>query len=95
MAQQFSNANTGDKPADPFKTANLDNDVSLAQKIEDLNEFVSSCKFGMMTTRDANKSGNLVSRCMALVATVGIPPSFLSPSFHDHGLIFAVGERRD
>ena len=69
MAQQFSNANTGGKPADPFKAANLDNDVPLAQKIEDLNNFVSSCKFGMMTTRDANKSGNLVSRCMALVAT--------------------------
>jgi len=69
MAQQFSNANTGGKHADPFKTANLDNDVPLAQKIEDLSNFATSCKFGMMTTRDANKSGNLVSRCMALVAT--------------------------
>ncbi|KAK4442974.1 blue light-inducible protein [Podospora aff. communis PSN243] len=64
-----SNTNTGGKHADPFKAANLDNDVPLAQKIEDLSNFATSCKFGMMTTRDANKSGNLVSRCMALVAT--------------------------
>ena len=68
--QQFSNADTGKKPADPFKAANLDTDVTIAQKIEDLSNFVSNCKFGMMTTRDANKSGNLVSRCMALAAKV-------------------------
>jgi general stress protein 26 len=68
MAEQFSNANTGSKPADPYRAANRDDDVPLAQKVEDLSEFISNCKFGMMTTRDANKSGNLVSRCMALVA---------------------------
>jgi len=61
---------TSGKHVDPFKAANLDNDVPLAQKIEDLKNFITSCKFGMMTTRDANKSGNLVSRCMALVTTV-------------------------
>ncbi|KAK0743944.1 putative BLI-3 blue-light-inducible Bli-3 protein [Schizothecium vesticola] len=72
MAQQpLSHSNDGGKPADPYKAANLDQDITLAQKIEDLSHFISGCKFGMMTTRDANKSGNLVSRCMALVAKNG------------------------
>ncbi|KAK4103414.1 hypothetical protein N658DRAFT_493898 [Parathielavia hyrcaniae] len=53
--------------ADPYKESNLDNEVPLDRKIQDLNDFVKACKFGMMTTRDA-KSGNLVSRCMALAA---------------------------
>jgi hypothetical protein len=57
------------KHADPYKEANLDTRVSLGQKIEDLSGFMKHCKFGMMTTRDAN-SGNLVSRCMALAAQV-------------------------
>jgi len=73
MAQTFSN--TSSKHADPFKEANLDREVPLAQKIGDLSEFISNCKFGMMTTRDANKSGNLVSRCMALVAKASFSPS--------------------
>ena len=64
----FSNTNTGDKPADPYKEKNLD-DTSIKVKVEDLSEFVSSCKFGMMTTRDGS-SGALVSRCMALAAKV-------------------------
>ncbi|KAK4188770.1 hypothetical protein QBC35DRAFT_495530 [Podospora australis] len=63
MAQTFSN--TDAKHADPYKEANLDNNVSLDQRILDLSEFMNNCKFSLMTTRDA-KSGNLVSRCMAL-----------------------------
>lgn len=63
----FSNTSTGDKPADPYKAANADQDVSLQDKIIDLSDFVSACKFGMMTTRDA-ASGKLVSRCMAVAA---------------------------
>lgn len=63
----FSNTSTGDKPADPYKAANADQDVSLQDKITDLSDFVSACKFGMMTTRDA-ASGKLVSRCMAVAA---------------------------
>ena len=63
----FSNTNTGDKPADPYKVANADTQVSLKEKIEDLSDFVSACKFGMLTTRDAT-SGKLVSRCMAVAA---------------------------
>jgi len=62
----FSNTNTGDKPADPYKEKNIDH-ASIKDKIEDLSEFVSACKFGMMTTRDGS-SGALVSRCMALAA---------------------------
>ncbi|KAI1775512.1 hypothetical protein F4818DRAFT_51813 [Hypoxylon cercidicola] len=62
----FSNANTGDKPADPYKVANKD-DLPASQKIESLDKFVTSCKFGMMTTRDAS-TGKLVSRCMAVAA---------------------------
>ncbi|KAL2015660.1 hypothetical protein VTK56DRAFT_5059 [Thermocarpiscus australiensis] len=65
MAQQFST--TSVKHADPYKEANLDTGVTLEQKIQDLSAFMSHCKFALMTTRDA-KSGNLVSRCMALAA---------------------------
>ncbi|KAK3940264.1 hypothetical protein QBC46DRAFT_261264 [Diplogelasinospora grovesii] len=66
-SQGFSNASTGDKHADPYKTANLDSDVTLDQKFNDLNAFIDNCKFGMMTTID-NKTKNLASRCMALAA---------------------------
>ncbi|KAL9569703.1 hypothetical protein ACKAV7_006181 [Fusarium commune] len=63
----FSNANTGDVPADPYKKANTE-EVPLQTKIEDLVHFITKEKFGMMTTRGSG-SGNLVSRCMALAAT--------------------------
>lgn len=46
----FSNTNTGDKPADPYKAANAE-EVSLDQKINDFKAFVESAKFGMMTVR--------------------------------------------
>ncbi|KAK6223166.1 hypothetical protein QIS74_04011 [Colletotrichum tabaci] len=64
----FSNADTGNKTADPYKAANLDNDVSVKEKVETFVKFAEKSKFGMMTTRDA-KSGALVSRAMALAAT--------------------------
>jgi len=60
----FSNADTGSKGADPYKEANK-NEASLDVKIEALVKFVTSSKFGMMTTRD-DGSGKLVSRCMAI-----------------------------
>lgn len=69
----FSNTNTGSKTADPYKEKNAD-ETSIEEKITDLSEFVSACKFGMMTTRDG-KTGALVSRCMALAAKVGLPLS--------------------
>ncbi|KAL8738376.1 MAG: hypothetical protein Q9190_008013, partial [Brigantiaea leucoxantha] len=65
----FSNTDTGDKPADPYKAANK-TEPELKEKIEDLVAFVEACKFGMMTTR-IESSGLLVSRCMALAAKEG------------------------
>lgn len=64
----FSNADTGSKEADPYKSKNIDT-PSLKEKVEDLNTFIDACKFGMMTTRDG-KTGALVSRCMAVAAKV-------------------------
>lgn len=74
----FSNADTGSKPADPYKATNKD-ETSIKEKVEDLSEFIKSSKFGMMTTRDGS-SGALVSRCMALAAQVHIPLSTLTRS---------------
>lgn len=64
----FSNADTGDKPADPYKEKNYQ-EVSLKEKVEGLVQFITNCKFGMMTTRIAD-TGLLTSRCMALAAKV-------------------------
>lgn len=63
----LSNTDDHDKPADPYKTANLDKCVSIKDKVKDLSDFVDSCKFGIMTTRDSF-SGALVSRCMVVAA---------------------------
>jgi hypothetical protein len=75
----FSNTDTGNKPADPYKEKNLD-DASIKEKVEDLSGFVSACKFGMMTTRDGS-TGRLVSRCMALAAKVCPSKKAASPSW--------------
>jgi len=64
----YSTTNTGDKPADPYKAKNLDTETSVEEKVNDLIEFVTKCKTGMMTTRDSG-SGMLVSRCMAIAGT--------------------------
>lgn len=69
----FSNTDTGSKPADPYKQKNLENNASLRDKVEDLIQFIDSCKFGMMTTKA--QSGLLVSRCMALAGKVTLTPS--------------------
>jgi general stress protein 26 len=71
----FSNADTGSKSADPYKAKNID-DASIKEKVEDLSNFITNSKFGMMTTRDGS-TGALVSRCMALAAKVCIPPDLL------------------
>ncbi|MCJ1398223.1 BLI-3 blue-light-inducible Bli-3 protein [Xylographa trunciseda] len=65
----FSNTDTGDKPADPYKEQNK-NEPSLKEKVQDLVAFMEKCKFAMMTTR-IGSSGLLVSRCMALAAKEG------------------------
>ncbi|KAI1139903.1 pyridoxamine 5'-phosphate oxidase [Hypoxylon sp. FL0543] len=66
----FSNTDTGDKPSGPYYNKNIDTDATLKEKVENLTKFVSSCKFGMMTTRDPS-SGKLVSRCMAVAGKEG------------------------
>lgn len=74
----FSNADTGSKPADPYKAENK-SDPELKAKIDDLVAFIESRKFGMMTTR-IESSGLLVSRCMGVAARVWPPlPSLASP----------------
>ena len=64
----FSNTDTGNKPADPYKEKNY-SEPDTKTKIEDLIKFIEANKFGMMTTRIAS-SGLLTSRCMALAAKV-------------------------
>ena len=66
--KEFSNADTGSKPADPYKEKNYE-EVSVKQKVEDLVAFIEKCQFSMMTTRQA-QTGLLVSRCMALAGKV-------------------------
>lgn len=76
----FSNADTGDKPADPYKAENLD-EPPLKEKIDGLVNFISTSKFGMLTTR-ASSTGRLASRCMAVAAQVHqlMPPLQLFPA---------------
>lgn len=62
----FSNAETGNKPADPYTQKNLE-EPSLKEKVEDLLNFMDKTKFCMMTTQTAN-SDLLASRAMALAA---------------------------
>ncbi|TID22231.1 U3 small nucleolar RNA-associated protein 22 [Venturia nashicola] len=65
----YSNADTGSKPADPYKAKNLDN-ASLKDKVEDLTAFIEKTKLCLMTTLVAN-TNKLASRAMALAATEG------------------------
>ena len=78
----FSNASTGDKPADPYKQANAE-EPDLKTKIDELVEFMTRTKFGMMTTHDSS-SQNLVSRAMALAATVRPARSSTKPILTDN-----------
>ena len=66
------NTTTGNHPLDPYKTQNFE-DPPLAQKIEDLVDFISEVKFGMLTTKQSNGE-LLISRCMALAAKVSKTP---------------------
>ncbi len=80
--EQFSNADTGDKHPDPYKKT-YQNDLPVKQKVEDLINFIDGCKFGMMTTRQA-QTGLLVSRCMALAKRVIKKEKYTFPSFSGH-----------
>lgn len=77
--EQFSNADTGSKAADPYKEKNYQNNLSVKDKVEGLIQFIEGCKFGMMTTRQA-QTGLLVSRCMALAGKVSLDKTMLSLS---------------
>ncbi|KAI0995131.1 hypothetical protein K3495_g13050 [Podosphaera aphanis] len=54
------------KPVDSYKEKNFD-DASLKEKVNDLTQFIDSCKFGILTTRDSS-TGTLASRCMVVAA---------------------------
>lgn len=69
MATTGTSATLGDKPADPYTLANKDVPDSETL-ITDLVDFITKCKFGMLTTIEASSHNNLVSRCMGLAATV-------------------------
>lgn len=65
-SHHYTTSDTASKAADPYKESNADNlNLSLKEKVEDLMDFATSTKFGMMTTRQ-DLSGLLVSRCMAV-----------------------------
>lgn len=66
----YSTTNTGSKPEDPYKEANLDH-ASLKERVEDLLNFIEGHKFCLMTTRQ-HDTGYLVSRCMAVAAREGL-----------------------
>lgn len=63
----FSNAETGNKPADPYTAKNIQ-DPALKEKVEDLQSFVDKSKFCMLTTK--TQDGLLASRAMAVAARV-------------------------
>ncbi|QDS78029.1 BLI-3 blue-light-inducible Bli-3 protein [Venturia effusa] len=65
----YSNADTGSKPADPYKEKNVDN-ASLKDKIQDLTTFIEKTKLCLMTTLIADTT-KLATRAMALAATEG------------------------
>ncbi|KAJ5624841.1 hypothetical protein N7510_001150 [Penicillium lagena] len=65
-ADSTINTSTGQHSVDPYKTQNFEN-PPMTQKIEDLVNFISEIKFGMLTTMQSN-GDLLVSRCMALAA---------------------------
>lgn len=95
LRMSFSNTETpADKPADPYKAENK-TDPELKEKVEDLVNFITSCKFGMMTTR-IESSGLLTSRCMALAAKVSgwTRQYFLSPHARSMLTPKIVGRRR-
>lgn len=64
---------TGAHAVDPYKAQNLE-DPPLPQKVEELADFISEVKFGMLTTHQS-EGEYLASRCMALAGKV----SDLSP----------------
>ena len=69
IQQGATSGKIGDKPADPYKAKNTENEVPVKEKMEGLLAFIDKCRYAMMTTRDSS-SGLLASRCMELAAKV-------------------------
>lgn len=63
---------TGEHPLDPYKTESREA-LPLSRKVEDLVDFISDVKFGMLTTHQS-EGEYLASRCMALASKVGDQP---------------------
>ena len=71
----MSSTGPSGQSVDPYKQKNKEDDITLQEKIDDLSNFMTACKYAMMTTHDA-ETGKLVSRCMAIAAKVrpiGLP----------------------
>ncbi|KAL2220699.1 hypothetical protein M432DRAFT_630451 [Thermoascus aurantiacus ATCC 26904] len=58
------NTSVGPQPIDPYKAKNFEN-PPLEQKVNDLVDFISHIKYGMLTTKSSD-GDVLTSRCMAL-----------------------------
>lgn len=71
-AEATINTSTGQHPVDPYMTESRE-DVPLPQKVEDLVDFISEVKFGMLTTHQS-EGDYLASRCMALAGKVSDQP---------------------
>lgn len=59
----------GTKPVDPYKAKSFEA-TSLDKKIEDLVNFISDIKYGMLTTKMSSDPDLLTSRCMAIAGKV-------------------------
>lgn len=79
---------TGQHAVDPYKTQNFE-DPPLPQKIEELVDFISEVKFGMLTTKQSDGE-YLASRCMALTAQVNTIPMLTAtdPQYIQSGAVY-------
>lgn len=59
----------GTQPLDPYTAKSLE-DPPLPEKIEDMVNFISEMKYGMLTTKMSTEGDLLESRCMALAGQV-------------------------
>jgi len=64
------NTSVGPQPIDPYKAKNFEN-PPLEQKVNDLVDFISHIKYGMLTTKSSD-GDVLTSRCMALAGKVRV-----------------------
>jgi hypothetical protein len=70
-------SSTSASSVDPYKAKNIEPNVQLKDKMEDLVKFIKDTKYGMLTTM-ASDSELLTSRAMALAGTVNNFPNLVS-----------------